>query len=107
MCVRIAAPATASSGEPIRVTVTTLMPSGWVSGRPIGLRPAPSTIRLRLVLEGPNGEYREVMLRRVAPRASQARAIIRLVTHGVWRLSLLGWDAAPEPCAPTRRLRVI
>jgi hypothetical protein len=106
-CVRIAAPATVLSGEPTSVTVTTLMPSAWVGGRPVGLRPEPSTMALRLVLEGPGGQYREAKLRRVAPRASKARASIRMAARGVWKLSVLGWAYAPRACAPPRQVRVL
>jgi hypothetical protein len=106
-CVRIAAPATVLTGKPMSVTVTTLMPSGWVDGRPVGLRPEPSTVALRLVLEGPGGQYREVKLRRLTPRASKARATIRMAARGVWKLSVLGWAYAPQACAPPRHVRVL
>jgi hypothetical protein len=55
LCVRITAPATATRGKPVRVSVTTVMPT-WKSGRPVNLRPVAATVRLRVVLEGPSGE---------------------------------------------------
>jgi hypothetical protein len=105
LCVRITAPATATRAEPVRVSVTTLMPT-WKSGRPVSLRPVAATVRLRVVLEGPKGEYRIVALRRVAARLSIARATIRLASAGAWRLSVSGWEYAPHGCAPPALVRV-
>jgi hypothetical protein len=107
LCVRISAPPTATRGEPVRVSVVTLLPTSWASGRPIGLRPVPASVRIRLVLVGPEGNYREVAMRRVASTPSVSRTTIRLATIGTWRLSLLGWDAAPQSCAPQRLIRVV
>src|SRR5687768_17337809 len=74
LCVRIAAPKTAARGEPIRVSVTTLEPTSWTSGRPVGLLPVAASFRLRLLLQGPNSAYREVVLQRVISQPSVSRA---------------------------------
>jgi hypothetical protein len=81
LCVRIKAPTTASRGEALRVSVTTLEPT-WESGRLVSVRPLATAVRLRLALVGPKGEYRTIVLRRIASRPSVARATIRLANFG-------------------------
>jgi hypothetical protein len=105
-CVRIGAPATAVRGQQLQVTITTLIPTSWVGGRPVGLVPASSGGATRLVLAGPRGERREVTLRRLPSRPGSARGTIRLGSRGTWRLSVLGWDYAPRACAPPKTIRV-
>jgi hypothetical protein len=105
LCVRISAPATATPGESLRVSVTTLMPT-WASGRLVGLRPVAAAVGVRLVLKGPQGEHREVVLRRVSSHPSVLRTTIRLSSVGTWRLSVRGWEFAPRACAPPAFVRV-
>ena len=93
------------SERPINVSVATLMPT-WSSSRLVSLRPVAPAGHLRLVLEGPHGEYREVVLRRLASRPSVSRVTIRLASLGTWRLSVLGWEFAPRTCAPPALVRV-
>ena len=107
LCVRISVPATVAPGEAVPVSVTTLMPTSWASGRrPIGLRPFPATTSIRLAILGPNA-YREVTLRRSMTKPAVSSATIRLATVGMWRLSVIGWDFAPPRCAPKRLVRVV
>jgi hypothetical protein len=107
LCVRISAPPTATRGKPVAVSVVTLLPTSWASGRPVGLRPVAASVRVRLVLVGPEGKYREVLTRRVASKPSVSRATIRFAAVGTWRLSVLGGDAAPPLCAPQKLIRVV
>src|SRR5688572_17730451 len=105
--VRISAPTTVARGKPVQLSVTTLLPTSWASGlRPIGLRPFPARVGIRLVVLGPYA-YREVVLRRNVTRPSVSSGTIRLGRVGRWRLSVMGWDFAPPACAPKRFIRVV
>ena len=107
VCLRVSAPAAATTSSPVVVEVTTVMLI-WSGARVTGWRPErlPTTRRMLLALETPSGAWRTVRLYRVHARPSVWRAAPRLRDRGTWRLSVLGWDYAPRTCAPTKLVRV-
>jgi hypothetical protein len=105
LCVRIDAPRDARTGAAVTVRVTTLEPTTWDGTRPLGLRPARASIRLRLVVSGPRGIRRDVSLRRTKDPAAWTTRL-RLERPGIWTLTMVGWEYAPRACAPAARIRV-
>jgi hypothetical protein len=105
LCFRIDAPPGARTGATVNVRVTTLEPTTWDGTRPVGLRPARASIRLKLFVSGPRGIRREVGLRRTKDPAVWTTRL-RLEQPGRWTLTIVGWEYAPRGCAPAARIRV-
>lgn len=105
LCVRIHAPREAPSGAVVTVRVTTLEPTTWEGNEPVGLTPARASTRLRLTLAGPRGAFREARLRRTKDPTVWT-ASLELGRAGLWTLTVVGWEHAPQACAPPARVRV-
>lgn len=105
LCVRVSAPRTASSGQPILVSVTTLLPA-WSDGKLAGVRPVPAFgPALRLDAVGPGGEWRRLRLTRTK-RPAIWSVRVSLDARGVWTLEAAGWGTAPRGCAAPARVLV-
>jgi hypothetical protein len=98
-CVRIDAPAVASPGVPVRITVRTYT-SVVRDGKVVRGTPTLMSIaRFQVVATGPNGRTRVIRVRLHGdPTARTAR--IAFPSAGVWRLRARGWIWAPSSCAP-------